>query len=1070
MSSLVQLWGYGMKREWNLRRVVSAVILVAAAFVTSAPLAAQTYDEKLLQGLKYRLIGPYRGGRALTAVGVPSEPNTYYFGAVAGGVWKTTNGGMTWVPLFDKQPVSSIGSLAVADSDPNVLYVGTGEACIRGNISHGDGVYKSTDAGKTWTNVGLKDTRNIGRVIIHPTNADIAFVAALGHAYGFNEERGVFRTRDGGKSWEKVLYVSDKAGAIDITFVPGNPHILYATTWEAWRNPWHMNSGGPGSGVWKSADGGSTWQRLTKGLPELMGRIGVSVSAEKPERVYLMVEALEEKGGVYRSENGGESFEQLTDDHRLRHRPWYYTHINADPSNADTVYVLSVGLYKSTDGGKNWAPMGGLPHGDHHGLWIDPKNSKRMIDANDGGATITVDGGEAWSRQDNQPTAQFYHVTTDDQFPYRVYGSQQDNSSVSIASRADDGSIGREDYHPVGGGEAGYIAPHPDGSIVYAGEYFGILTRWDRRTQQAQNISVWPDDTDGHEAANLKYRFNWTEPIHVSRHEKDAVFYAGNVLFKSANGGMSWTPISPDLTRNDKSKQGRSGGPITGENISIEYYNVIFSFAESPQQKGLLWVGTDDGLVHLTRDGGKNWSNITPKDMPEGMVSILDASPHDAGSAYFALDRHKFDDFTPYIYRTHDFGKTWARINSGIPDGTFVRAVRVDPKRKGLLYAGTETGMYVSFNDGANWQPLQLNLPTSPIHDLVVKDNDLVVATHGRSFWILDDLEPLRQMSEQIAKADAHLFTPSTAVRFRGGGGFAGRGGFAGENPPNGAIIYYHLKEKAKGEITLEILDAKGEMIRKYSSIEKKIEGKPLPERPQRPEKPDVLPIEPGMHRFVWNLRYDMPDFVPNVIWDMGAPSGPRALPGKYTVRLNVAGKGYTAPLEVRMDPRVTTPMADLQQQFALLMDLRKLIGDTHAGVLEIRAAREQLGDLRKRLGDGSGNGDGNASKELSSAATAIEKKMAPVEAELIEVLAKSSQDMCNYPAQLSSKIGWLDNVVDSADTAPTQQSLELYKEFRARADRELAAWREIVANDLADLNRSIERQKVPAVRVPAAK
>ena len=1041
--------------RWTMSMMATLLLICAVT-----PLGAQTYDEKLLKGMKYRLVGPYRGGRALTGVGVPSQPNTYYFGAVAGGVWKTTNGGMSWTPLFDSQPVSSIGSVAVADSDPNVLYVGTGEACIRGNISHGDGVYKSTDAGKTWSNVGLKDTRNIGRVIIHPSNPEVAFVAALGHAYGFNEERGVFRTMDGGKTWEKVLYVSDKAGAIDITFVPGNPRILYATTWEAWRNPWHLNSGGPGSGVWRSSDGGTTWGRLTKGLPDLMGKIGVSVPAARPDRVYLIVEALEEKGGVYRSDDGGESFEQMTDDHRLRHRPWYYTHITADPSDAETAYVMNVGLYKSTDGGKNWSPMGGLLHGDHHGMWIDPKDSKRMINLNDGGATITVDGGETWSRQDNQPTAQFYHVITDNQFPYRVYGSQQDNTSVSIASRADDGSIGREDYHPVGGGEAGYIAPDPfDPNIVYAGEYFGIITRWDRRTNQSQVIMEWPDDIDGHAAANVKYRFNWTEPIHMSRHEKGVLWHAGNVLFKSVDGGMSWTPISPDLTRNDKSKQGRSGGPITGENISVEYYGVIFSFAESPKQKDLLWVGTDDGLVYITRDGGKNWSNVTPEGMPEGIVSILDASPHAAGTAYLALDRHKFDDFTPYIYRTKDYGRSWTRVNSGIPDGTFVRAVRVDPKQDGLLYAGTETGVYVSFNDGVSWQKLQLNLPTSPIHDLMVKDNDLVVATHGRSFWILDNLEPLRQLSEAVGKTDVHLFEPSPAYRYRGGGFGGGR--LVGENPPNGAILYYFLRDKVEGEITLEILDAKNEVIRKYSSVEKKVEGKPLPERPQPPEQREMLPADAGMHRWVWNLRYEMPDFVPSVIWDFGPPLGPLALPGKYTTRLAVGGKAYTAPIEVQMDPRVTTPTADLQKQFALLMDIRKLIGETHGGVMEMRAVRRQIADLRVRAGSG------NAVKDLAAAADALEKKMAPVEAELIEVLAKSSQDMCNYPTKLSSKIAWLDNVVDSADAAPTKQSYEVYQWYRAWADSELAKWHAIVEKDVAELNRQVERQKIPAVRVP---
>ncbi|MGH9749987.1 MAG: VPS10 domain-containing protein, partial [Candidatus Polarisedimenticolia bacterium] len=914
-----------MRRNWSARGplavALQAVVLLAAA---ALPAAGETYDAKLLQGLRWRLIGPYRGGRALTAVGVTGQPHTYYFGAVGGGVWKTTNGGMSWEPLFDKQPVASIGSVAVAPIDPNILYVGTGEACIRGNLSHGDGVYKSTDAGKTWTNVGLRDTRHIGRVVIHPRDPDVVFVAALGHAYGPNAERGVFRTKDGGRTWEKVLYRDTKTGAIDLAIDPHSPDILYAALWEAGRTPWSMTSGGPGSGLYRSSDGGTTWKPITKGLPALMGRIGVSVPAARPERVYAMIEALEEQGGLYRSDDGGETWTHMTDDHRLRHRPWYYTHVVADPTDAETVYVLCVDLYRSTDGGKSFVPLGGLPHGDYHGMWIDPADSRRMIIADDGGATISVDGGTTWSRQDNQPTAQFYHVAVDNQWPYRIYGSQQDNSSVSIASRSDDGSIGRDDWHAVGGGEAGYIAPHPtDPSVVYAGEYFGILTRYDKRTGQAHNISVWPDDTDGHEAANLKYRFNWTEPIHVSRHDPRVLYYAGNVLFRSTDEGMSWKAISPDLTRNDKSRQGRSGGPITGENISIETYNVIFSFAESPLEKGLLWVGTDDGLVHLSRNGGATWTAVTPRGMPEGLVSILEASPHAAGKALLALDRHKFDDYRPYIYRTFDFGKSWSRVNAGIPDGTFVRVVREDPVRPGLLYAGTETGVWVSFDDGAAWRPLQLNLPTAPIHDLAVKDADLVVATHGRSFWVLDDLTPLRQMDAKAAQSAAHLFAPAPAVRYRADGGDEP---FTGSNPPAGAVIYYYLREAAKEEITLEILDGAGRVVRRYSSIEKVIAGKPLPEEPEKKEKPDVLPAEEGMHRFVWDLRYEMPDLAPDVIWDMGKPPGPMAPPGRYQVRLNAGGGTFTAPLEVRLDPRVTTTKADLDLQFEWMMRIRDLL------------------------------------------------------------------------------------------------------------------------------------------------
>ncbi len=1038
-----------------------AAMLAIAVLLAGSPILAQQYDGALYKGMKYRLIGPYRGGRSLTAVGVPSQPHTYYFGAVAGGVWKTTNGGMTWIPVFDKQAIGGIGSVAVAASDPNILYVGTGEACIRGNITHGDGVYKSTDAGKTWTHVGLRETRHIARVLIHPRNPDNVYVGALGHAYGNNPERGVFRTLDGGKTWEKVLYRDEKTGISDLAMDPSNPAVLFAAMWEAGRTPWSMTSGGPGSGLYKSTDGGTTWKQIKgKGWPEaVLGKIGVSVSGANPNRVYVILEALEEIGGFYRSDDGGEAWQQMTDDHRLRHRPWYYTHVTADTKNADTVYVLNVGMYKSTDGGKSWNPMGGIPHGDHHGLWIDPENPKRMINADDGGATITVDGGETWSRQDNQPTAQFYHVTTDNQFPYRVYGSQQDNTSVSIASRSNWGSIGRNDWDPVGGGEAGYIAPHPtDPTIVYAGEYFGILTRFDRRTAQAHNISVWPDDTDGYEAAHLKYRFNWTEPIHVSVHDPNVVFYTGNHVFKSTSGGAKWDVISPDLTRNDKSKQGRSGGPVTGENISIEYYNVIFSFAESRVQKDLLWAGTDDGLVHLTRDGGKNWSNVTPKDLPEGMVSILDASAHSAGTAYFALDRHKFDDLRPYIHRTHDFGKTWTRINSGIPDGTFVRAVREDPARKGLLYAGTETGIYVSFDDGARWQSLQLNLPVTPIHDLVVKDHDLVVATHGRSFWILDDLAPLRQMGEEVAQSDVHLFTPSAAWRIRTGGGSGQT--FTGENPPNGAVIYYSLKIEQKEEITLEILDASSKTIRKYSSKEKIVEGKPLPERPQPREKPDLLPAAAGMHRFVWNLRYELPELVPGAIWDMGPPDTPLALPGKYTAKLNVGGKSFAAAFEVKRDPRVTTSRADLEIQFAHTSRVMGMLGAAHNAVTAIRDLRQQLGALRKRL-----SGDA-ATKDIVAATEAIEKKMAPVEAELIEVKAKSSQDMCNYPTKLSSKLAWLSNVTDSADFAPTHQSAEFTAVLQEQLDGQMAKWKEIVSRDVAALNEQIRKANIPGVSV----
>jgi photosystem II stability/assembly factor-like uncharacterized protein len=684
-----------------------------------------------------------------------------------------------------------------------------------------------------------------------------------------------------------------------------------------------------------------------------------------------------------------------------------------------------------------------------------------MALANDGGATISVDGGETWSRQDNQPTAQFYHVSTDDQWPYVIYGSQQDNSSVAIHSRSDQGAITRADWNPVGGGEAGYISATPDGATVYAGEYFGILTRFDRKTGQAHNVSVWPDNTDGYEAAPLKYRFNWTEPILVSRHDPSVVYYAGNVVFRTTDAGLSWTPISPDLTRNDKSKQQRSGGPVTGENISIEYYDVVFSLAESPREKDLLWAGTDDGLVQLTRDGGKSWSNVTPKDLPEwSLISQIDASPHDPATAYLAVDRHELDDFKAYAWVTHDHGKSWRRIApNGIPEGSFVRAVREDPVRKGLLYAGTETGVFVSFDDGARWQPLKLNLPTVPIHDVVVKGDDLVVATHGRAFWILDDLAPLRQWNDAVAKADVHLFSPSPARRFRGG---SGRGSFQGQNPPSGAILYYQLA-KPQQAVSLEVLDASGKVVRTYKSEEEVIPDKPLPERPERDEKPEVMPKEAGLHRFVWDLRHDKPKLLGAAIFDMGPPDMPMVLPGTYQVRLNASGKSLTAPVAVKLDPRVTTSPADLARQFELMVEIRDVLGRAHGALLEMRALRAQLEALRKRVG-ASARG-----KAVLAAADALEAKLAPLEAELIQVKAKSSQDMCNYPTRLNSKLAWLSNVVDSADAAPTAQAQELFAELRAKTEAQLGPWKETLAGDVAALNALMQKEGIPAVGLVAA-
>src|SRR6266481_1777958 len=807
-------------------------------------------------GLTWRLVGPFRGGRVLAVSGVVGDEHTYYFGGAGGGIWKTTDGGLTWRPMTDKvkDMAPSIGAIAVAPSDANVIYAGTGESCIRGDIINGNGVYKSMDAGKTWIFSGLRDTRAIGRIAVHPKNPDIAFVAALGHPFGANPERGVHRTNDGGKTWTRVLYKDENSGGIDLSLDPTNPNVIFASLWQARRSPWGMDSGGPGSGLYRSTDGGTTWKHLTgHGLPEgILGRIGVAV-AYSGNRVWALVEA--DKGGLFRSDDGGDSWTLVNSDRQYRQRAFYYTHVFADPRNSDSVYVLNTGMYRSNDGGRSFRPIR-VPHGDNHGLWIDPRDPSRMIESNDGGANVSTNGGASWTSQASQPTAQFYHVTTDQRFPYYLYGSQQDNTSVAIASAAP-GGIDRTSWYSVGGGESGYIAPDPaDPEITFAGSYGGEITRYDHRTEQTKNVTPWPINPIGAAAADQKYRFQWTEPIVFSPHDPKVLYFAAQVLFKSNDQGMNWQIISPDLTRNDRSKQVASGGPITKDNTGVEVYDTIFSVVESRVQKDVIWAGSDDGLVHVTTDGGKNWANVTPKGMPEwGTVSMIEASPYAAGTAYVSVQRHKMDDFAPYIFKTTDFGKSWTSLVNGIPADAFVHAVREDIKRQGLLYAGTERGVFFSWNDGGTWQSLQGNLPISPVYDLTVHANDLAVATHGRAFWVLDDLSPLRQYKPENANEDIHLYAPSAVNHTVFGGGFGGGGGERGQNPPTGAVIYYSLKtalkkpekkaEEKKSEaatagqpgaaspkpevgaeeaaegaknapISLEILDQKGQVIRKF--------------------------------------------------------------------------------------------------------------------------------------------------------------------------------------------------------------------------------------------------------------
>jgi photosystem II stability/assembly factor-like uncharacterized protein len=1023
-------------------------------------------EEKAFKGMKYRLIGPFRGGRSLTAAGIPGDPTTYYFGATGGGVWKSTDGAETWSSVFDKEGTSAIGSIAVANSNHNVVYVGTGEACIRGNISHGDGVYKTLDGGKTWKNTGLRDSRAIGKVIVNPSNPDIAFVAALGHPYGPNTERGIFRTTDGGKTWEKVLYKDENTGGIDVAFDPHNPNILFAALWQARRTSWGMSSGGPGSGLYRSNDGGTTWKHIEEhGLPKgPYGKIGIAVAANS-DRVYALIEAHNPDGGLYRSDDGGESWQLVNPDHSLWQRPWYYMHVIADPRDENVLYIMDVESYKSTDGGHLFNKVR-VPHGDNHGLWIDPQNTRRMIASNDGGVTVTLDGGKNWTREDNQPTAQFYHVITDTATPYRVYGAQQDSGTVAIISRSDDGSIDRSDWYDVGGGEAGYIAPDPrDPDIVYAADYQGNITRYDRHIGQVKAITEQPELSDAYGAANLEHRFQWTAPVMLSPHDPNTLYHAGERLFKTTDGGVHWQAISPDLTRNDKEKQKVSGGDITLDDSGTEYYDTIFALAESPITKGLLWVGTDDGLIQLTQDEGKTWTNITPKDMPEwARVSQIDPSPFDAGTAYVAVDRHQFDDLRPYIYKTSDYGKTWTKLGQGIPDTAFVRVVREDPKKRGLLYAGTETGMYVSFNDGANWRALQLNLPTTPVHDLAIKGDDLVVATHGRAFWILDDLSPLRQYSDDIGKKDAFLYAPATAYRIQAGASGEGHPSKrTGQNPPGGAVIYYFLKDapKAGTEAKVEILDPSGKVIRKYSSAEFNTLEEPLDPDDKKPEK--QLKPEAGLNRFVWDLRYEEAHRVSGYyLWEYGGGArGPVAIPGRYQVRLTVGEQSQTATFDLKLDPRVHVSQADLEQQFSLLLQTRDELSRVYDTINQIQDVRLQLSGLKRRLPE-------NAStKTIAGAADDLEKKIVAVREELINLTISANEDSLAYPPQLDAKLAYLAMDVGTADSAPTEAEQKEFEKLKRQSGELIGRWEDLQRRDLAAFQKLTAEGSLSTVVVP---
>ncbi len=1060
-------------RPLTLLMLLSVLFGAAVIFQTTTSQAQQAAANNPLSGLRWRNIGPFRGGRSVAVAGSAAQPNVYYFGSVGGGVFKTTDGGENWIPVSDGQPfgTGTVGAVTVSESDPNVVYVGMGESCIRGNFSHGDGVYKSVDAGKTWKRAGLEDSRIVGRIKVHPKNPDVVYVAALGHAAGSNEQRGVFRSKDGGQNWQRVLFKSNKAGAVDISLDVNNPNVLFASIWEAKRTPYSLESGGPDSGLWKSTDGGDNWTDISRnpGLPKgTLGRIGVTVSPANSDRVYAIVEA--DDGGVFRSDNGGASWAKVNESRNLRQRAWYYTHIYADPKNADTMYVLNVGFHKSIDGGRTYTTLN-PPHGDNHDLWIAPNDSSRMISANDGGANVSFNGGVSWSEQD-QATAQFYRVSLDNEFPYRVYGAQQDNSTVRIFSRTTGGGITIRDWEETAGSESGWVVASPkDSNVVFGGNYGGLLERQDHRTGQSRDVNVWPDNPMGWGAEGMKYRFQWNFPIHFSPHDPNVLYTGGSHVFKTLNEGQTWTTISGDLTRNDKSKQGPSGGPITKDNTSVEYYCTIFTMAESPVTKGVLWTGSDDGLVHVTRDSHAakpTWENVTKNipGIPEwAQINSIEASPHDAATAYFAATLYKADDFRPYLYKTSDYGKTWKKITNGIPDNSFTRVIREDPNRRGLLYAGTETGMYVSFNDGESWQSLQLNLPVVPITDIAVhkRDKDLVISTQGRSFWIIDDLPVLHQWPKgdaTVAAADVHLFKPEEAYRMPGGGFRIPSGAPIGENPAAGVSVWFSLKDKPKGDVQIEILDAAGKSVKKFSSR--------APETPaggggfgRFGGGPARVPAEKGLNRFSWDLRYAEAMTFPGMILWAGNTAGPRAVPGNYQVKLTVDGKTLTETFELRKDPRVSTTQEEFQKQFDLLTKIRDKFSETSEAIISIRDVRRQVNDYAARVKDQKAIVD--AAKDLSAKLTAIEEA-------LYQTKNQSNQDPLNYPIRLNNKLAALAGSVAGPDSAPTDQAVQVFEDLAARTNTQLEKLKQVMATDVPAFNKLVRDQNVPAVFVKPAK
>jgi len=1029
--------GFNGFNGFRFRSRFRFLVLLFAVLTLFPAMPDAQMDPSLFAGLRWRSIGPNRGGRSQTAGGSASRPLEYYFGATGGGVWKTTDGGLTWRPVSDKQlKTSSVGALAIAPSNPDVVYAGMGETELRGNVIQGDGVYKTTDAGKTWTAVGLQQTQAIARIRVHPTNPDIVYVAALGNPYGANPERGVFRSKDGGKTWERILFRDERTGAVDLAMDPKNPDILYAGLWEVFRTPHSLSSGGPGGGLFKSTDGGTTWTELTKnaGLPRpVWGKVGVSVSGADSNRVYAIVEAKD--GGIFMSDDAGGTWKLVNDDRRIRQRAFYYSRVYADPQTKDTLYVLNTSVYRSTDAGKTLTSVRD-PHGDNHDLWIAPNDPKRMINTNDGGANVTVNGGETWTSQ-RFPTAQLYSVFTTAHVPYHVCGAQQDNSTVCVPSNG-----GGDDMYDVGGGESGYIAPDPlDTDVFYAGSYGGLLTRINRRTGEQRAINVWPDNPMGHNSGDMPQRFQWTFPIVIAPTDPHTLYVTSQYVWKSTNEGQTWEQISPDLSRHDPATMGDSGGPITLDQTGVETYAVVFALAPSPVDGRVIWAGSDDGLVHVTRDGGKAWTKVTPPDLPEfARISLIEASPHDAGTAYVAANRYQRSDRAPYVYRTHDYGRTWTKIITGIRAGDFARSIDEDPKRKGLLFLGTETGIYVSFDDGDVWQSFSLDLPVTPVHGVLVHGDDLVIATHGRSFYVMNNINVLRQIGKETTSEPVVLFKPGDAMR----------------SVSRGVAVDYYLKNAAD-KVTIEFLDARDAVIRTFVGTPPApgpaTPAPPPPDEGFRPAPPQVA-VKQGLNRFVWDTRYpDAKDFKGLIMW-AGSVRGPAAPPGSYKVRLTAGGVTRTESFAIVRNPQIHATDADLQEQFTLASQINAKVGAANEAVLKIRGLKDQIADRAAKAKDA----------KVSASGDALTAKLTDVEGEIYQYRNRSGQDPLNFPIKLNNKLAALQSIVEVGDYKPTDQSYLVFKDLSAQLDKQLARLDALLKTDVAAFNIQIARKKLPPV------